>query len=61
MHKIFQSGSVLVAAVALLLATVCAAQEKGGRIELPDATGLKVGDLIHVHRNRIEPDDSDTR
>ena len=31
------------------------------RIELPDATGLKIGDRIHVHRNRIEPDDSDTR
>lgn len=31
------------------------------RIELPDATGLKAGDRIHVHQNRIEPDDSDTR
>jgi hypothetical protein len=31
------------------------------RIELPDVTGLKVGDRIHVHQNRIEPDDSDTR
>jgi hypothetical protein len=31
------------------------------RIELPDATGLKAGDRIHVHQGRIEPDDSDTR
>jgi hypothetical protein len=31
------------------------------RIELPDATGLKAGDRIHVHQNRIEPDDSDQR
>jgi len=30
-----------------------------GRIDLPDASGLKVGDRIHVHDNRIEPDDSD--
>jgi hypothetical protein len=29
------------------------------RIELPDATGLKAGDRIHVHQNRIEPDDRD--
>ncbi len=29
------------------------------RIELPDATGLKVGDHIHVHQNLIEPDDRD--
>ncbi|HEX7952343.1 MAG TPA: hypothetical protein VF523_04620 [Burkholderiales bacterium] len=29
------------------------------RIELPDATGLRVGDRIHVHRNLIEPDDRD--
>jgi uncharacterized Zn finger protein len=29
------------------------------RIELPDATGLKVGDRIHVHQNQIEPDDRD--
>lgn len=29
------------------------------RIELPDATGLKVGDRIHVHQSRIEPDDRD--
>jgi predicted RNA-binding Zn-ribbon protein involved in translation (DUF1610 family) len=27
------------------------------RIELPDATGLKVGARIHVHQNLIEPDD----
>jgi uncharacterized Zn finger protein len=145
MHKIFRLVSVLVAAVALLLATVCSVQGKGGRddpsvsvpcpecgviyevreikreresarnvpqnpapvgpmirftlgdksdrqphvdvtgsrsmreamtdtyyevvvrfddnrwqrIELPDATGLKVGDRIHVHQNRIEPDDRD--
>ena len=31
------------------------------RIELPDATGLKAGDRIHVHQGRIEPDDSETR
>ena len=31
------------------------------RIELPDATGLKAGDRIRVHQNRIEPDDSETR
>ena len=61
MHKTSRLVSVLVAAVALLFAAVCAAQEKGGRIELPDATGLKVGDRIHVHRAQIEPDDSDTR
>jgi hypothetical protein len=29
------------------------------RIELPDATGLKVGDRVHVHQNQIEPDDRD--
>jgi len=29
------------------------------RIELPHATGLKVGDRIHVHQNLIEPDDRD--
>lgn len=29
------------------------------RIELPDATGLKIGDRIHVHQNQIEPDDRD--
>ncbi len=29
------------------------------RIELPDVTGLKVGDRIHVHQNLIEPDDRD--
>jgi hypothetical protein len=29
------------------------------RIELPDATGLKVGARIHVHQNLIEPDDRD--
>jgi hypothetical protein len=29
------------------------------RLELPDATGLKVGDRVHVHQNRIEPDDRD--
>ena len=29
------------------------------RIELPDATGLKIGDHIHVHQNRIEPGDRD--
>ena len=29
------------------------------RIELPSATGLKVGDRIHVHQKRIEPDDRD--
>src|SRR5579859_3882455 len=27
------------------------------RIELPDATGLKVGARVHVHQNLIEPDD----
>jgi hypothetical protein len=27
------------------------------RIEMTDATGLKIGDRIHVHHNRIEPDD----
>ena len=27
------------------------------RIELPDATDLKVGAHIHVHQNLIEPDD----
>ena len=27
------------------------------RIELPDATDLKVGARIHVHQNLIEPDD----
>jgi hypothetical protein len=27
------------------------------RIELPDATGLKVGAHIHVYQNLIEPDD----
>jgi hypothetical protein len=31
------------------------------RIELPDATGLKTGDRVHVHRGRIEPDDGDKR
>ena len=147
MHKISQLGSILVAAVALLLATVCAAREKGGRdgpsvnlpcpecgviyairkvkreresarnqepdavpvgpmirfslgdkadhkphvdvvgsrsmreamaeryyeevvrfddnrwqwIELPDATSLKTGDRVHVHRGQIEPDDGDKR
>lgn len=30
-------------------------------IDLPDAAGLKVGDRMHVHQNRIEPDDSDKR
>lgn len=29
------------------------------RIELPDATDLKIGDRIHVHQNQIEPDDRD--
>jgi hypothetical protein len=29
-----------------------------GRIEVQDASGLKAGDRVHVHRNRIEPDDS---
>ena len=29
-----------------------------GRIDLPDASGLKVGDRVHVHDNRILPDDS---
>ena len=29
------------------------------RIELPDVSGLKAGDRVHVHRNRIEPDDSE--
>jgi hypothetical protein len=29
------------------------------RIEMSDTTGLKVGDRIHVHQNRIEPDDRD--
>jgi hypothetical protein len=32
-----------------------------GRIEMPDVSRLKVGDRIHVHKNRIEPDDSDNR
>jgi len=31
------------------------------RIELPDASALKVGDRIHVHQNRIEPDDTELR
>ncbi len=31
------------------------------RIELPDVSQLKVGDRIHVHDNRIEPDDSDRK
>jgi hypothetical protein len=30
-----------------------------GRIEVPDASGLKAGDRIHVHKNRIELPDSD--
>lgn len=29
-----------------------------GRLELPDVSRLKVGDRVHVHDNRIEPDDS---
>jgi hypothetical protein len=29
------------------------------RVEIPDAAGLKIGDRIHVHQNRIEPGDSD--
>jgi hypothetical protein len=29
------------------------------RIEMTDATGLKIGDHIHVHHNRIEPYDRD--
>ena len=28
------------------------------RIEVSDSTGLKAGDRIHVHQNRIEPADS---
>jgi hypothetical protein len=32
-----------------------------GRIEVPDASRLKAGDRIHVHKNRIELPDSDTR
>jgi len=31
------------------------------RVELPDASGLKIGDRIHVHQNRIEPDDTEPR
>lgn len=31
------------------------------RIELPDVSQLKVGDRIHVHDNRIEPDDGDRK
>lgn len=30
-----------------------------GRIEVPEVSRLKVGNRIHVHNNRIEPDDSD--
>jgi hypothetical protein len=30
-----------------------------GRLELPDVSRLKVGDRVHVHDNRIEPDDSE--
>jgi hypothetical protein len=29
------------------------------RIEMTDAAGLKIGDRVHVHQNRIEPDDRD--
>lgn len=29
-----------------------------GRLELPEISRLKVGDRVHVHDNRIEPDDS---
>lgn len=29
-----------------------------GRLELPEVSRLKVGDRVHVHDNRIEPDDS---
>jgi hypothetical protein len=29
-----------------------------GRIEVQDASVLNPGDRVHVHRNRIEPDDS---
>jgi len=32
-----------------------------GRIDVPDASRLKAGDRIHVHKNRIEPPDSDIR
>ena len=32
-----------------------------GRVEVPDVSRLNVGDRIHVHNNRIEPDDSDIR
>lgn len=28
------------------------------RIEVPEAAGMKPGDRVHVHQNRIEPDDS---
>lgn len=28
-----------------------------GRLELPEISRLKVGDRVHVHDNRIEPDD----
>ena len=29
------------------------------RIEMTDASGLKIGDHVHVHQNQIEPDDRD--
>jgi hypothetical protein len=31
------------------------------RLEVPDAAGLKVGDRVHVHQGRIEPDEGDRR